>query len=99
MTIEYRQDVSESLGFSRYCGSRTLAIPVAMCFVLGAGTALAKGDDESPGDRFCSATASALFKACRKEFGVGVKNYSGILTLTPNSADVKHVGERRKGSA
>jgi hypothetical protein len=71
MTIEYRQDVSESLGFSRYCGSRTLAIPVAMCFVLGAGTALAKGNDESPGGRFCSATALALFKACRKEFGVG----------------------------
>jgi hypothetical protein len=53
MTIEYRQDVSESLGFSQYCGSRTLAIPVAMCFVLGAGTALAKDDDESPHPNSC----------------------------------------------
>lgn len=48
------------LEFSRNGGSRTLAIAVALCCVLATGTALAGG-------RFCSATASAQFKACGKE--------------------------------
>ncbi len=39
---------------------------VAMCVVLGAGTTLARGDDDTDG-RFCSATATALFTACKNE--------------------------------
>nr|MBA3492845.1 hypothetical protein [Gammaproteobacteria bacterium] len=58
----YMQNVPYALEFSRNCGGRTLAIAVAMCCVLATGAALAGGDG-----RFCSATASAQFKACGKE--------------------------------
>jgi hypothetical protein len=62
MTITCRQEVREALGFSRDWTKRQLAIAVAMCFVLGAGTALAGGDSG-----FCSRTAKAVFRACQNE--------------------------------
>ena len=56
MTIICRQEVREALEFSRDWTKRQLAIAVTMCFVLGAGTALAGGDRG-----FCSRTAKAVF--------------------------------------
>jgi hypothetical protein len=70
MAITGRQEVREALGFSRNCGSRTLAIAVAICCVLATGTALAGGGvaADDPGKRrFCSATTLAQFKACGYE--------------------------------
>ncbi len=68
MTIRYRQNMPYPLGVSRNCGSKTLAIAVAMCCVLATGTALAGGGDEDDDQaRFCSATTSAQFTACASE--------------------------------
>lgn len=70
MTIRYMQNVLYALGFSRNCGRRTLAIAVAIGFVLAAGPAPADGgddDDDHDDGGFCSATTSAQFKACENE--------------------------------
>jgi len=68
MITRCRRDVPEALGLSRYGANRTLAIAVALSFMLGAGPRLASGDDDDNGGgsrSACSATATALFKACK----------------------------------
>ncbi|MGH8508191.1 MAG: hypothetical protein ACREVH_05680 [Gammaproteobacteria bacterium] len=60
MTITSRQEVREAHGSSRYWTRGILAAAVTMCSMLGA-EALAVG--------FCSATATTLLKACKKEIG------------------------------
>jgi len=70
MAITGRKEVREAPWFSRNCGSRTVAIAVAMCCVLATGTPLAGGGvaADDPGERrFCSATTLAQFEACGYE--------------------------------
>ena len=66
MTIEYRQDVSESLdSLGTVIAERSR--PGHNVLRAGAGPAFAKGDDESPGGRFYSTTASALFNEVKDD--------------------------------
>ncbi len=68
MAIGHRQDLTAAAEFSRYRAGRMAALSVAIGCALGAGPALAKGgDDDDDHGRFCSATASALFKGCGNE--------------------------------